>query len=116
MVFRENLIFRAHFLLSSRVTGIGPCVTHGATKTPFNGRTTMIHFAIRKQALPGASTRSFLRALLLLSVGAGLLLAGCSSAWDDRNAAFKKGRQRCPRTNFRISCDYSPDNQLYRSR
>ena len=53
---------------------------------------------------------------MLLSVGAGLLLAGCSSAWDDRNAAFKKGRQRCPRNNFKISCDYSPDNQLYRSR
>ncbi|MCH8078060.1 MAG: hypothetical protein IIC64_19825 [SAR324 cluster bacterium] len=76
----------------------------------------MIHFTHRRQWLPRPLTRFPLGALLLLAVGLGLMLAGCSSSWDDRNAAFKKGRQRCPRTNFKISCDYSPDNQLYRSR
>ncbi|MEE8433459.1 MAG: hypothetical protein V3S64_01605 [bacterium] len=76
----------------------------------------MIHFAHRLRLLPGPFTRFLLGALLLLTVGVGILLAGCSSAWEDRNAAFKKGRKRCPKTNYKISCDYSPDGQLYRAR
>jgi len=66
--------------------------------------------------MPFFAPRLRLRALLLLTVGTVLLFSGCSSAWEKENAAFKKGKMRCPRTNFKVSCSYAPDSGLYRDR
>ena len=76
----------------------------------------MILFTHRFRLLPRIYLHSLLGALLLLTVAAVVLLSGCSSAWNEGNAKFKKGRKRCPPNNYRVSCDYSPDGQLYRRR
>ena len=64
--------------------------------------------------VPSVLRHAAAKALLLCIAVLVLTLAACSGSGS--NGAQTETRKRCPRSDYKVPCDYGSDNTLYRIR